>query len=120
MVRNRNEADRQQERVHQDVSNHQIAFKREAERDSAQNDMVKKANGLINEIDSEQKLRTVIKVKDEELEKMLNKILKDLENCIVLEMCPREKLPKLKLTSDIEESAKRILDEYLLEDKNIR
>ena len=74
MVRNRNEADRQQERVHQDVSNHQIAFKREAERDSAQNDMVKKANGLINETDSEQKLRTVIKVKDEELEKILNKI----------------------------------------------
>ena len=81
--------------------------------------MVKKANGLINENDSEQKLRTVIEVKDGELEKIFNKILKDLENCIVLEMCPREKLPKLKLASDIEESAKRILDEYLLEDKNI-
>ena len=114
MVRNRNETDRQQERVHQDVSN-----QHEVERDSAQNDMVKKTNYLINEIENEQKLRRVIKVKDEELEKIFNKILKDLENCIVLEMCPREKLPKLKLTSDIEESAERILDEYLLEDKNI-
>ena len=77
--------------------------------------MVKKTNYLINEIENEQKLRRVIKVTDEELEKIFNKILKDLENCIVLEMCAREKLPKLKLTCDIEESAKRILDGYLLE-----
>lgn len=86
-MRNRNETDRQQERVHQDVSN-----QHEVERDSAQNDMVKKTNYLINEIENEQKLRRVIKVKDEELEKIFNKILKDLENCIVKdERCAQEK-----------------------------
>ena len=31
----------------------------------------------------------------------------------MLEMHPRRKLPKLKLTPDIEESINRILDEYL-------
>ena len=34
-------------------------------------------------------------------------------------MHPRQKLPKLKLTSDIEESANRILNEYLHGDENI-
>ena len=34
-------------------------------------------------------------------------------------MHPREMLPKLKLTPDIEESANRILDEYLHGDENI-
>ena len=34
-------------------------------------------------------------------------------------MHPRQKVPKLKLTSDIEESANRILNEYLHGDENI-
>ena len=34
-------------------------------------------------------------------------------------MHPREKLPKFKLTSDIEESANRILNEYLHVVENI-
>ena len=34
-------------------------------------------------------------------------------------MHPREKLPKLKLTADLEESANRILDQYLYGDENI-
>ena len=37
----------------------------------------------------------------------------------MLEMHPIEKLPKLKLTSDIKESANRILDDYLHGDENI-
>ena len=37
----------------------------------------------------------------------------------MLEMHPREKLPKLKLTSDIKESANRILDDYHHGDENI-
>ena len=34
-------------------------------------------------------------------------------------MHPRERLPKIKLTSNIEKSANRILDEYLHGDENI-
>ena len=71
---------------------------------------------MINENDNEQVLRTVIRVEDKELEKIFNQILQDLEHCTMLEMHLREKLPKLKLTPDIEESANRILDEYLYED----
>ena len=37
----------------------------------------------------------------------------------MLEMHSREKLPKLKLTPDIEENANRILGEYLHGDENI-
>ena len=37
----------------------------------------------------------------------------------MLKMQPREKLPKLKLTSDVEGSANRILDEYLHGDQNL-
>ena len=45
--------------------------------------------------------------------------MQDLEHCAMLEMHPREKLPKFKLTPDIYESVNRILDEYLHEDENI-
>ena len=45
--------------------------------------------------------------------------MQDPEQCTMLEMHPREKLPKSKLTSDIEESANRILKEYLHGDENI-
>ena len=62
---------------------------------------------------------TVIRVEYEELENIFNQILQDLEHCTMSEMHPREKLPKLKLTSDIEESANRILNEYLHGDENI-
>ena len=37
----------------------------------------------------------------------------------MLEMHPREELPELKLNSDVEESAEKILDEYLHGDGNI-
>ena len=37
----------------------------------------------------------------------------------MLEMHPREKLLKVKLTPDTEESANKILDEYLHGDENI-
>ena len=39
--------------------------------------------------------------------------MQDPQHYTMLEMHPREKLPKLKLTPDIEESANRILDDYL-------
>ena len=59
----------------EDPSNHQIAFEHEDERDSIQNDRVQEANGLINENDNKQKLRTVIRVEDKELENIFNQIL---------------------------------------------
>ena len=37
----------------------------------------------------------------------------------MLKMQPREKLPKLKLTSDVEESANRIIGKYLHGDQNL-
>ena len=74
---------------------------------------------MIKENDNEQDLRTVIKTEDKELKYIFKQILQDLEHCTILEMHPREKLPKLKLTPDIEESANRILDEYLHGDENI-
>ena len=59
------------------------------------------------------------RVEDKEQENIFNEILQDLEHCTMLEMHPREKLPKLKLTPDVEESTNRILDEYLHGDENI-
>ena len=50
---------------------------------------------------------------------IFKQILQDLEHCTVLEMHAREKLPKPKLASDIEESANRILNEHLHGDENI-
>lgn len=85
----------------------------EAKRDSVYDDMVQAANGLINEINNEQELRTVIRDEGKELEKIFDQILQGLENGTMLEMNPRENLPKVKLTSDIEESTNRILNEYL-------
>ena len=77
------------------------------------------ANGLINENDNEQDLRTVIRAEYKKLENIFNQILQELEHCTMSEMPPREKLPKFKLTPDIEESANRILDEYLHGDESI-
>ena len=83
----------------------------EAKRDSVYDDMVQAANGLINEINNEQELRTVIRDEGKELEKIFDQILQGLENGTMLEMNPRENLPKVKLISDIEESTNRILNE---------
>ena len=114
LMRNRNEMDRQEDRVYEDSSNHQITFEYESERDSAQNNRVHEANVLINENDNEQDLRTAIRAEDKE-----SQIFQELENCTILKMHPREKLPKLKLNPNIEESANRILDEYHHGDESI-
>ena len=37
-----------------------------------------------------------------------------MEHCSLLQLEPREKLPKVKLTKEIESSASRILDRYLI------
>ena len=119
LVRGTNEIDRQEDRLYEDPSNHQITFGYEGVRDSTQNDRVLEANGLISENDNEQDFRTVIRAEDKELENIFNQILQNLEHCTMLKMHPREKLPKLKLTPDFEENANRILDEYLHGDENI-
>ena len=119
LVRGTNEIDRQEDRLYEDPSNHQITFEYEGERDSTENDSILEANGLISENDNEQDFRTVIKAEDKELENIFNQILQNLEHCTMLEMHPRDKLPKLKLTPDFEENANRILDEYLHGDENI-
>ena len=95
--------------MHEDPSNYRMED--EAKRDSVYDDMVQAANGLINEINNEQELRTVIRDAGKELEKIFDQILQGLENGTMLEMNPRENLPKVKLTSDIEESTNRILNE---------
>ena len=74
---------------------------------------------LIHENDNEQDLRTVIRAEDKKLENIFNQILQDLGQCTMSEMHPREKLPQLKLTPDIEENAIRVLDEYLHGDENV-
>ena len=56
-------------------------------------------------------------MEDKELENIFNQILQDMEHCTTLEMHPREKLPKLNLTLDIEESANRILTSIFMEMK---
>ena len=95
--------------MHEDPSNYRMED--EAKRDSVYDDMVQAANGLINEINNEQEPRTVIRDEGKELEKIFDQILQGLENGTMLEMNPRENLPKVKLTSDIEESTNRILNE---------
>ena len=119
LVRNKNEIDRQKDRMYEDPSNHQVVFEHEYERNSIHNNRGQEVNGLINENDNEQELRIVIRVEDKELENIFNQILHDMEHCTTLELHPRKKLPKLKLTHDIEQSANRKLDEYLHGDKNI-
>ena len=56
--------------------------KHKDEIDSIQNDRVQEANGLINENDNEQELRTVIRVEDKELENIFNQILQDMEHTV--------------------------------------
>ena len=119
LVRNRNKIDQKEGRVYEDPSNHQITSQYEGERDSTHNDRVHKANGLINENNNEQGLSTVIRAEVKELEKIFDYILQELEHCTVLEMHPRETLPKLNVIPDIEDSTNRIPDEYLHGDESI-
>ena len=105
--------------MYEDSSNQQVAFEHKDERDSIQNDRVQEANGLINESDNEQELTTIIRVEDKGLGNIINQTLQDMEHCTMLQLHLREKLSKLKLTPDIEESTNRILDEYLHGDENI-
>ena len=56
-------------------------------------------------------------MEDKELENIFNQILQDVEHCTMLEMHPREKLPKRKLTPDTEESANRIITSIFMEIK---
>ena len=53
------------------------------------NGMVQEANGLVNEIDKKQELRTIIRVEAEELENIFNQILENMEHYILLEMHSR-------------------------------
>ena len=57
--------------MHEDPSKHQIEH--EAERDSVLDDRVLEANGLINEVDNEQEIRTVIESKTKNWKIYLNK-----------------------------------------------
>ena len=72
LVKYRNEIDRQKDRVYKDPSNDPVAFEHEDERDNIQNYRVQEANGLTNENDNEQELRTVIRVEGKELDNIFN------------------------------------------------
>ena len=56
--------------MHEDLNIHQIDL--EGERDEVQDNRVQEVNCLINETDSEQELRTVLRVEDEEKENTFN------------------------------------------------
>ena len=89
LVKYRNKIDQQKDRVYKDPSNDQVVFEHEDERDSIQNDRVQEANGLTNENDNEQELRTVIRVESKELDNIFNQFLQDTEHCTMLELHPR-------------------------------
>ena len=72
-MKNRNEIDWQQDKVHEDPSNYQIEH--EVQTDRVLDDRVLEVNSLINDIDNEQEVRTVIRVKDEERENIFKHIL---------------------------------------------
>ena len=76
--------------MYEDPSNHQVALKHEDKRDSIQTDKVYEANGLINENDNGQELRTVILVEVKELENIFNQIFQDMEHCTMLELYPKK------------------------------
>ena len=101
--------------MNEDPRKRHIAFEHKGQEEIVQNDGVEEAK----QFDKLTRTQTVFRVEDDELENMFIQILQDLENCNNLEMHPRERLPKLKLTSNIEETANRILDEYLHGDENI-
>ena len=64
LVRNRNEIGRQEDRVYEDTSNHQIIFKYEAESDSTQNDRYMKQMNWLMKMIIKKDLRTVIGTED--------------------------------------------------------
>ena len=52
---------------------------------------------------------------DKKLERFFQVQIEAMEHCSLLQLEPREKLPKVKLTKEIESSANRILDRYLID-----
>ena len=73
----------------------------------------------LTKITREQGPGTEIREEDEELEEIFSQLLENLNQSTMLELEPREKLCKLKLTPEIEEGANRILDQDLHRDENI-
>ena len=55
----------------------------------------------------------VLDAKDQELEKPFITHLENLCHCSMLELVPREKLPKVRLTNELQKSANKILKMYL-------
>ena len=73
----------------------------------------------LTKITREQGPGTEIREEDEEMEEIFSQLLENLNHSTMLELEPREKLCKLKLTPEIEEGANRILDQDLHRDENI-
>ena len=55
----------------------------------------------------------VLDAKDQELEKTFITHLENLCHYLMLELVPREKLPKVRLTDELQKSANKILKIYL-------
>ena len=55
----------------------------------------------------------VLDAKDQELEETFITHLENLCHCSMLELVPREKLPKMRLTDKLQKSANKILKIYL-------
>ena len=67
----------------------------------------------INNEEREQKVGESINEEDKELEQLLIQQLEGLKHSTMFEIEPREKLSKLKMPTGLQESADRILDQYL-------
>ena len=66
-----------------------------------------------DDVNNEQRLRKETMEENKELENLFNQQLQCIKHSTMLELELREKLGKLKLPAEIEESANRILDRYL-------
>ena len=67
----------------------------------------------INNEEREQKVGENINEEDKELEQLFVQQLEGLKHSTMFEIEPREKLNKLKMPTELQESADRILDQYL-------
>ena len=67
----------------------------------------------INNEEREQKVGENIKEEDKELEQLFIQQLEGFEHSTMFEIEPREKLSKLKMPTELQESADRILHQYL-------
>ena len=112
LLRKTNGLDLQQGNEQQEEREHEVMQEHETELEATIED-------LSDEITREQEPGTEIREQDEELEEIFSHLLEDLNHSTMLKLRPREKLCKLKLTPEIEESANRILDQYLHGDENI-